>query len=126
MADANVSLQVIDRGGRLEVAVRTPDHDLAGTLRQALPDLVRRMEQVGLRAETWAPDGAPVRTAEPAEPARTAADLADRREGGQHAGGGEPGGERDEARDRRAQLEPGEGAAEDGKETQQWAAWLWR
>lgn len=126
-AEANVSLQVVDRGGRLEVAVRTPDHDLAGSLRQALPDLVRRMEQVGFRAETWAPDGAALRAAEPAEPARAAAaDLTDPREGGRHAGGGEPGGEREEARERRAQLEPGDGAAEDGKENERWAVWLWR
>jgi hypothetical protein len=37
------------------VAVRTPDPQLAGSLREDLPLLSSRLEQAGFRAETWHP-----------------------------------------------------------------------
>ena len=42
-----------ERGGEVQVAVRTPDSRLAGALREDLPSLSTRLEQTGFRAETW-------------------------------------------------------------------------
>lgn len=50
-----VELRVTERGGDIQVAVRTPDARLAGDLRQDLPSLAARLEQSGYRAETWHP-----------------------------------------------------------------------
>jgi hypothetical protein len=43
----------MERGGEVQVAVRTPDAKLAGELRRDLPSLAARLEQTGLRAESW-------------------------------------------------------------------------
>jgi len=48
-----VEVRVADRGGEVKVAVHTPDTRLAGDLRDHLPSLSARLEQDGLRAETW-------------------------------------------------------------------------
>ncbi len=50
-----VSLRVVERGGEVQVAVRTTDPQLAGDLRQNLPDLVSELSGRGYRAETWQP-----------------------------------------------------------------------
>ncbi|PWU01375.1 MAG: hypothetical protein C5B51_22950 [Terriglobia bacterium] len=62
-----VDVRLIERGGEIRVAVRTPDAGLAGTLRGDLPALSSRLEQTGFRAQTWHPAAAPAswsRTAE--------------------------------------------------------------
>ncbi len=51
--ESRVEVRVADRGGELRVAVHTPDERLAGDLREHLPSLASRLEQSGLRAETW-------------------------------------------------------------------------
>jgi hypothetical protein len=51
--DGRVEVHVKDRGGEVRVAVHTPDDRLAGDLREHLPSLSSRLEQSGLRAETW-------------------------------------------------------------------------
>lgn len=48
-----VEVRVADRGGDVHVAVRTSDTHLAGALREDLPALSSRLEQTGLRADTW-------------------------------------------------------------------------
>ena len=48
-----VELRMVERGGEVHVAVRTPDSKLAGALREDLPALSQRLEQTGLRAESW-------------------------------------------------------------------------
>jgi hypothetical protein len=48
-----VDVRVMDRGGEVHVAVRTPDAQLAGALRGDLPVLSAKLEQAGFRAETW-------------------------------------------------------------------------
>jgi hypothetical protein len=53
-----VDVRVMDRGGEVHVAVRTPDAQLAGALRGDLPTLSAKLEQAGFRAETWHPAGA--------------------------------------------------------------------
>lgn len=50
-----VEVRLSERGGEVRVAVRTPDSQLAGALRDQLPALSARLEQSGLRAETWHP-----------------------------------------------------------------------
>jgi len=54
-AGEQVSLRVVERGGEVQVAVRTTDPQLAGDLRQNLPDLVSELSGRGYRAETWQP-----------------------------------------------------------------------
>jgi hypothetical protein len=54
-ANERVELRVTDRAGEVRVAVRTGDSDLAGSLREHLPELVNRLERSGFAAETWRP-----------------------------------------------------------------------
>ncbi|MGB7762439.1 MAG: hypothetical protein WBL61_21575 [Bryobacteraceae bacterium] len=69
-ADARVNVRLVERAGSVQVEVRTPDSHLAGSLRDDLPALTARLEQTGLRAETWhdapAAAAARIRMAEPA------------------------------------------------------------
>jgi hypothetical protein len=51
--DGRVEVRVADCGGEVRVAVHTADGRLAGDLREHLPSLSARLEQSGLRAETW-------------------------------------------------------------------------
>ncbi len=52
-ADARVNLRLVERAGAVQVDVRTPDSHLASSLRDDLPALAARLEQTGLRAESW-------------------------------------------------------------------------
>ena len=84
-ADARVNVRLVERAGSIEVDVRTPDSHLAGSLRDDLPALTARLEQTGLRAETWhdAPATARIRMAEPAASAGfQSSENQSRREGG--------------------------------------------
>ncbi|MGO9260760.1 MAG: hypothetical protein ACLQU1_31300 [Bryobacteraceae bacterium] len=51
--EGRVEVRVVERGGEVRVAVHTSDERLAGDLREHLPSLSSRLEQSGLRAETW-------------------------------------------------------------------------
>lgn len=51
--DRKVELRVVERGGEVRVAVRTPDDRLADGLREQLPSLASRLEQHGFRADEW-------------------------------------------------------------------------
>jgi len=44
-----------ERAGEIRVLVQTPDHELANSLRNELPDLVGKLRQSGFEAETWRP-----------------------------------------------------------------------
>lgn len=48
-----VEVQVVERKGAVQVAVRAADPDLADSLRRHLGDLVEGLERSGYRAETW-------------------------------------------------------------------------
>jgi hypothetical protein len=50
-----VDVRLTERGGEVHVSVRTPDAQLAGSLREDLPVLSAKLEQSGFRAETWGP-----------------------------------------------------------------------
>ncbi len=51
--DQRVEVRMVDRGGSVHLAVRTPDPHLSGALRENLTDLSARLEQTGFRAESW-------------------------------------------------------------------------
>jgi len=53
--EQRVDVRLTERSGEVRVAVRTPDPQLAGSLREDLPQLSARLEQTGFRAETWHP-----------------------------------------------------------------------
>jgi len=72
-ADRRVELRVVERGGEVRVAVRTPDAGLADDLRQHLPALAARLEQSGLRAEAWHAVTGPAERIRAAEPASSEA-----------------------------------------------------
>jgi hypothetical protein len=48
-------VRLVDRGGVVQMSVRTPDTKLAGTLRDDLPTLSAKLENAGFRAEVWRP-----------------------------------------------------------------------
>ena len=54
-SDRRVAIDLVERSGRLHVAVRSGDGELTTSLRQELGDLVSRLEQSGYGAETWSP-----------------------------------------------------------------------
>jgi len=56
----SVDIRMAERAGEIRVTVHTPDHDLADSLRNDLPDLVGKLRQSGFQAETWRPS-APAR-----------------------------------------------------------------
>jgi hypothetical protein len=51
--EGRVQVHVAERAGEVRVAVHTPDANLAGALREELPQLTSRLEQSGFHAETW-------------------------------------------------------------------------
>jgi hypothetical protein len=53
--EQRVDVRLSERSGEVRVAVRTPDPQLAGALRNDLPELSARLEQTGFRTETWHP-----------------------------------------------------------------------
>ncbi|HEY6392898.1 MAG TPA: hypothetical protein VIX89_16575 [Bryobacteraceae bacterium] len=50
-----VDLQLTERSGKMQIAVRTPDHALAKSMQTDLSDLVGRLENRGFKAEAWIP-----------------------------------------------------------------------
>jgi hypothetical protein len=48
-----VEVRLVERGGEVHLAVRTPDDRLAGEMREHLPLLSSRLEQSGFRADGW-------------------------------------------------------------------------
>ncbi len=54
---ASVDVQVRERAGRIDVAVRTGDSELSKSLQSGLGDLMTRLENRGYKAEAWAPTG---------------------------------------------------------------------
>jgi flagellar hook-length control protein FliK len=61
-----VEVRLTEHAGQVQVAVRTPDSHLAGTLRENLPTLSARLAENGYRTEAWHPSAAA------AEPRRAA------------------------------------------------------
>lgn len=57
-SDERVAVDLVDRGGKLHVAVRARSDDLTESLRQGLPELVTRLQRSGYGAESWVPGAA--------------------------------------------------------------------
>jgi hypothetical protein len=109
-ADARVDVRLVERAGVVQVDVRTPDSHLAESLRSDLPALTARLEQTGLRAETWhdAPTDAATRT-KVAEPASSAGFQSSQNQSRREGGGRDPrDGEPQEKRQNQPQTEPKE------------------
>ena len=53
-----VNIDLTERAGKVQVSVRTPDHELAKSLQTDLGDLVGRLESKGFKTETWVPAAA--------------------------------------------------------------------
>src|SRR5262249_44712603 len=54
-ADSTVNVQLKQRGGAVEVSVRSDNPQLAKALQTDLGDLVGRLSERGYKAETWSP-----------------------------------------------------------------------
>jgi hypothetical protein len=50
-----VDVQLAERAGKVQVAVRTPDQDLAKSLQTNLGELVGRLEEKGFKTDVWTP-----------------------------------------------------------------------
>ncbi len=50
-----VNVEVSERAGKIQVSVRTPDHELTRSLQTELGELVGRLESKGFKTETWIP-----------------------------------------------------------------------
>jgi hypothetical protein len=50
-----VNVDLSERAGRVQVAVRTADPDLTKSMRTDLGDLVERLESKGFKTEAWVP-----------------------------------------------------------------------
>jgi len=57
-ANGQVDLRISQRAGDVEVTVRTPDANLAQSLRQHLPELSDRLSQGGIHSDVWQPASA--------------------------------------------------------------------
>lgn len=87
-----VELRVTERGGEMHMAVRAADPEMAHTLRQALPELVNRLEENGYRTEAWRPAGivsgaGPLREARESSSNSRGGDPQQPSGGSQHEGG---------------------------------------
>jgi hypothetical protein len=60
--DSQVDVRVSQRAGDVEVTVRTPDTDLAQSLRQHLPELSSHLSQSGIHSDVWQPAAAQTST----------------------------------------------------------------
>ncbi len=69
---ANVDVQVAQRAGKVQVAVRTTDQDLAKSLQTNLGELVGRLEDKGFRTEAWTPAAAQHQSAAVRDPSSSA------------------------------------------------------
>ncbi len=54
----NVAVQLRERAGKIEVAVRSGDSQLTKSLQSGLGDLVMRLENQGFKTQAWVPAGA--------------------------------------------------------------------
>lgn len=58
-ATTNVDVQLAERAGKVQVAVRTGDQDLAKSLQGNLGELVGRLQDKGFKTEAWSPLATP-------------------------------------------------------------------
>jgi hypothetical protein len=84
-----VNIGFTERAGKVLVAVRTPDTDLAQSLRTDLGDLVGRLEAKGFKTETWTPALAHAAEAAPSQFSNSNAGFNQPQHSGPGSGGGQ-------------------------------------
>ncbi len=87
----SVDLQLVERGGKVEVVVRTGDPVLMTEMRQDLGHLVNRLERHGYEAEAWTPLLTPVAGAQSASDSRQSGERNSSSGFGQDDSGSDPG-----------------------------------
>lgn len=65
-----VAVRLVERGGQIQVSVRTADNALGESLRRELPSLASRLHRAGFDAEIWGPGQASPGVTPRLEPAR--------------------------------------------------------
>ena len=80
-----VDLQLTERAGRMQIAVRTPDHALAKSMQTDLSELVGRLENRGFKAQVWIPTAG--RQAEAASALHQSSQANSQDHPGRHTGG---------------------------------------
>jgi hypothetical protein len=88
-ASANVDVQVTQRAGKVQVAVRASDQDLAKSLQINLGELMGHLEDKGFRTETWNPIAEQHGSSAVKEPANSANSQSQSDDAGSK--GGQPG-----------------------------------
>jgi hypothetical protein len=56
-SEQGTAVRFVERGGEVHVSVRTGDTEMAQTLRGGINDLVKGLEEGGIRTEVWQPGG---------------------------------------------------------------------
>ena len=86
---ANVDVQVAQRAGKVQVAVRTADQDLAKSLQTNLGELVGHLEDKGFRTETWNPIAEQHGSSSVREPSNSANSQSQSNDSGSRGGQGQ-------------------------------------
>jgi hypothetical protein len=95
VSTSNVDVQLAERAGKVQVAVRTADQELAKSLQGNLGELVGRLQERGFKTDVWTPTSAPhggLATREPSTSSESQ-NYSDRSgsQGGQPDSRGQPG-----------------------------------
>ncbi len=124
--EPRVEVRVAERGGEVRVSVRTTDTGLSQDLRQALPELIDRLDRRGYTTEIWRPAEADAADARPrGETRRIEAESP----GGQGFGnrdGAAGQGEADPDRDRRPSAETWEEIWNTSQQQSDWRTTPWQ
>jgi hypothetical protein len=83
-----VNLDLTEKAGKVQITVRTPDHELAKSLQTDLGDLIGRLEGKGFKTESWIPVSVH-QTAAPSQSSSSNNGFGQP----QHSGGGQGGGQ---------------------------------
>lgn len=102
--ERRVEVRVTERAGEVRVAVRTPDQQLAGSLRENLPTLSSKLNDSGFRAEAWHPASTGGEWRRSAETNHGSLGHNSDQQSGQQGGGNQP--RQDDARRSRASEQP--------------------
>jgi hypothetical protein len=82
-----VNIEFTEKAGKIQVAVRTPDQELAKSLQTDLGNLVGRLESKGFKTESWLP--APHQTTVAPQPSNSNSGFGQPHHSGSGAGAGQ-------------------------------------
>jgi hypothetical protein len=108
-ADDRIAIRMVQKGAEIHVSVRTPDTQLAQSVRQDLGKLSTGLDQAGFRTETWRPVAANPAVQSSADPQRDSSQGNPKRDGNAQdsRSGGQGGGSFGEQRRRQPDARPG-------------------